>query len=410
MAYKAITAKNTVGTASFLSDLWTFLGDIGWTLHDNQDGSNYRVYKAGNDGTQAPVYTYIAFNGGYQYLGGGENDANKVYFTSYYYWDNSTQTAYGKAGLSATYIYTSSGSGWFYWMYGDPWGFRVISKVVSTYYFVSLEGIPNPVWGTNTTTTAQATAGSDVVIAVTDGTGFLQDRDYQVIGIAGEGREIVSVTDVTGNNITVSSLAYTHAAGAFIGETPCTFSQSSGITLYNFYVINPWTVSGTTGSNVSFVAGTIFGTIAMAAYYEPEDLSGRWFLGPLTAYESGFLGTFSPNIMLISDGADFTAEALIYPDVIDSGLSTGSNTTSTLNDTGKTWTINEHADKTVMIYGGTGYSSVRKITSNTATELTVTTLWSETPDDTSNYRIVDYAYRFFDIGSYGRAFLEGSDV
>jgi hypothetical protein len=69
------------------------------------------------------------------------------------------------------------------------------------------------------------------------------------------------------------------------------------------------------------------------------------------------------------------------------GTSTGSNTMGTLNDTGKTWTINEFANHAVKIASGTGANQVRKIASNTATRLTLANGWGVLPDATSVYEI-----------------------
>ena len=71
----------------------------------------------------------------------------------------------------------------------------------------------------------------------------------------------------------------------------------------------------------------------------------------------------------------------------DSGTSTGSNTSTTLNDTAKSWTVNAYANHNLTITAGTGSGQTRAISSNTATALTVSTAWTTTPDATSTYRI-----------------------
>lgn len=73
------------------------------------------------------------------------------------------------------------------------------------------------------------------------------------------------------------------------------------------------------------------------------------------------------------------------PNVVN-GTSSGSNTTTTLNDTTKSWTVNALANAfQVRIKSGTGAGQYRRIASNTATALTVTTAWTVTPDATSVY-------------------------
>jgi len=61
--------------------------------------------------------------------------------------------------------------------------------------------------------------------------------------------------------------------------------------------------------------------------------------------------------------------------------------TSTLTDSSQSWSVNAYNKYYVWIHAGTGAGQVRKISSNTATELTVSSSWSTTPDSTSQYRI-----------------------
>jgi RHS repeat-associated protein len=70
------------------------------------------------------------------------------------------------------------------------------------------------------------------------------------------------------------------------------------------------------------------------------------------------------------------------------GTSTGSNTTTTLNDTTQSWTTKQWAGLTVQITGGTGAGQFRTISSNTATQLTVSQAWTTIPDATSTYAIL----------------------
>jgi hypothetical protein len=77
------------------------------------------------------------------------------------------------------------------------------------------------------------------------------------------------------------------------------------------------------------------------------------------------------------------------------GTSTGSNTTTTLNNTGKAWLTNQWANYQVRITAGTGIGQIRMIASNTSTALTVSAAWTVTPDATSVYAIEgndDYMY------------------
>jgi lysophospholipase L1-like esterase len=74
----------------------------------------------------------------------------------------------------------------------------------------------------------------------------------------------------------------------------------------------------------------------------------------------------------------------------ESGTSSGSNTATMLNDTSKSWTANQFAGQYVYITGGTGAGQgAGYIVSNTATQLTVKSSWTATPDATSTYVIVN---------------------
>jgi sugar lactone lactonase YvrE len=71
-----------------------------------------------------------------------------------------------------------------------------------------------------------------------------------------------------------------------------------------------------------------------------------------------------------------------------SGKSTGSNTSTTLNDNTQAFTTNQYVNFTVKITFGTGAGQVRTITSNANTQITVSPSWSVSPDNTSFYQII----------------------
>lgn len=82
-----------------------------------------------------------------------------------------------------------------------------------------------------------------------------------------------------------------------------------------------------------------------------------------------------------------------YLSTEDSGTATGGElgvggAPDKLFDTGKSWTTNEWADFVVWMYGGTGSGQYARITSNNATELTLTDEIDTAPDATTTYRIV----------------------
>lgn len=74
---------------------------------------------------------------------------------------------------------------------------------------------------------------------------------------------------------------------------------------------------------------------------------------------------------------------------VQTGTSTGSNGAITLKDTGKSWATNAYVGGAVKITSGTGSGQVRRIASNSATELKLSSAWAAIPDNTSGYAIYE---------------------
>lgn len=76
------------------------------------------------------------------------------------------------------------------------------------------------------------------------------------------------------------------------------------------------------------------------------------------------------------------------------GISTGGNGSNTLKDINKSWNVNEWGNKYITITGGTGIGQVKKINSNTANELILTSNWDIMPDNSSIYQLDVVRKRF----------------
>ena len=90
------------------------------------------------------------------------------------------------------------------------------------------------------------------------------------------------------------------------------------------------------------------------------------------------------------DGAEKRADRVTmttYWSVQSSGTATA-GTVTTLTDSGQTWTVDAYANMYVWIHSGTGSGQVRLVSSNTSTEITVSSNWDTTPDTTSQYRVI----------------------
>jgi prepilin-type N-terminal cleavage/methylation domain-containing protein len=88
-----------------------------------------------------------------------------------------------------------------------------------------------------------------------------------------------------------------------------------------------------------------------------------------------------------------TNDTISFNRVEETGYSTGGNSASTLNDTDKVWQAGDFAPTStsefkVWILSGTGSGQdPRKITGNSATQLTISEPWDVTPDKSSRYII-----------------------
>lgn len=81
------------------------------------------------------------------------------------------------------------------------------------------------------------------------------------------------------------------------------------------------------------------------------------------------------------------------------GLATAA-TSTTLTDSTQTWTVNAFVGMTVRIIGGLGDGQVRTVSSNTATQITVSSAWTTTPDTTSEFTIGGYDNYHFSNWKY----------
>lgn len=130
----------------------------------------------------------------------------------------------------------------------------------------------------------------------------------------------------------------------------------------------------------------------------------------------GYPATDAPvsdaNILLnIADSEAFINEytGTVYWSIEDSGTATGGDTT-TVTDSGATWTANEYIGYVVWIYEGTDAGEYREITDNTTTSLTVSPAFSSVIDTTSKYRIVPACRRNHDGSDTGLDKLDGNDL
>jgi hypothetical protein len=171
-----------------------------------------------------------------------------------------------------------------------------------------------------------------------------------------------------------------------------TYGTSSVVT-----VTTPWTVTPDATSNYLLLTGRwyIWAASSATAQFKYYDVAtNSWSVN--LALPSG-ITTFGTDAKLRSTyggGPFMAAGASAGGFIFANGTATGVQSSTTLQNTTKSWTVNQWANYQVRIVGGTGAGQIRIIASNTGNTLTVPT-WTTTPDATSVYVIEgcdDYIY------------------
>lgn len=156
-------------------------------------------------------------------------------------------------------------------------------------------------------------------------------------------------------------------------------------------------VSNTTGANSvitvptqasAFSASTQYRLLTPRWYYWIATSSGRDFR--VYDYATATWTVLSTTNTPTTFGTD--AQMTATPSWIDTdyvSFATGtatSATSTTLVNSGKSWTTSQWVNYQIRITGGTGAGQIRTITANDATSVTVAA-WTTTPDNTSTYSI-----------------------
>ena len=187
-------------------------------------------------------------------------------------------------------------------------------------------------------------------------TGVSAQVTFEITGEAGGGVEADTTADpliVTG----LSSLAFeeTAFAGSGVGS-----NWDNNYGQFNFYAYKANLIGGMvlgTSYTVPTTNGLPTSIIEIDGCTVGEAGSVRSYIGAVPyAYVS------SPSTW--SNGT---------------GQATGTQSSTTLQDTSKAWTVNQYAGATVSLTGGTGSGQTATVVSNTATTLTLSTTWGTTP-------------------------------
>lgn len=370
--------------ADAFAKITTELGNAGWTLYDDITATS-KVYSSnGETGTEIVGYMHLYYSG------------IDIYFYAYLYWNTTTH-----AGTCEAYhyhflrIYTATQT---LYLAGSKDLFFVKTSYDSGVYYQRMFGHVPSSYNTKVITTlaANATAGDGVTLTVASSANFIEESEYQIIGLS-EGRDKITVaTKPDGTHITVQNLPNDYALGASIGVTPMMFV--SGYYGSFAYPICPFDATGT----VLLSNAWSFTTFISTGYLDPSYRTDRYILQPISVAENpgSIIGYCSENILYAPSGSgdDLFGVKAGKPENGEVG-SAGNNT---LTDGNKAWVVDDHSDnnRSVVITSGMGIGQVRRISGNTGTQLTLTNNWTTNPDITSTYSIVDEVYVRIDGFSY----------
>jgi hypothetical protein len=370
---------------------------------DHTISESFRVYSSnGEDSDKAVEYIKISWF----------SATTSIKIRSFYLYAAATKSfSAGSANTEGSL--TTSESGFYLWIYGNKNVVQVIARISTTYYRFFWGHLKN-FFTLQTALSAGISSGSGVSLSVASTVGFEPGSTYQIIGMSGEGRDnitIQSITDAT--TMVAATVARSYASGALVGINPSTFGHSTGGTGY--YFTCTFAVVGLADATLPY-GGAAYGSLLQKGYIDPDIRTGKYVLFPIVitadfkdgTYDSG-LGKYMDGFMLDCPSTGMTSEDTLSVTRLGSGTSSGSNTSSTLNDTAKSWTTNAWAGKVLVLSFGVGSGQICKIESNTATEITLATghEFTTVPDATTQYVICEKAYRYISDGQLLIASQEG---
>jgi len=353
----------------------------------------FRVYSSnGENSDQITQYVYIA----------GNSQTATIRIRAFYKYDLATRTYFGINAYQD--LLSTSESGFYIWIHGNKNFVHITTKVISTYYRIYF-GFAKPFFPLYTTLTQAASSyANPVVLTVDSVTRFEVGYYYQIVGVLGEGRDRLLVTAIGEGTITVAALPRNYGIGARFGILPCYFANTGNANY--FYFTCPIEALGLEAASSS--SGSAVASMIALAAIDPDYRIQKYILQPIIFDSMGgsgvqaSSGAYVDEYILAAPKTGMVIEDTFAVGKLDTGTSTGLNSTTVLNDTSKSWTVNAFVGKIVIIRFGLGSGMIKKIISNTATALTLDdtiNIFDTVPDTTSQYIICDEGYRYLCDGS-----------
>lgn len=411
MAY-AYFANKIVSTNQMYHDLMVqLLTDAGWSVWDTQ--ATYTVMRS--DGENP--------DGKYMYVQITNNTATTSFWLG---WNNTTHSGSGSVNIATTAPSASLKM----FAYANKDGFAAFQTTGTTLLTPHgiLKAVP-PSGSFTTTITAALGTGASKQIFVADSSQFKVGAAYGIVDTANGKRQSFVCTGVGAGWIVADSIDTTIAADALIGVNVypvVILSAATSCTVMN--IQNPTTGGGVLASNTLGRLGRFMsnfndvgGAAQMMDYLEAGAgkvpgankrlINAELFecnaVAPAFYNKIGDASLFkvapyaTSNLFCVGyELNDFDVQAVNQQ---DSGTSTGSNSSTTLNDTTKTWTTDQWAGKALVLTSGLGGGQTVKIISNSATQLVTSTM--DVIPAADSYLIADEAYRVFTLQNYTDVFM-----
>lgn len=412
MAYVTVSGQTFSNKSSMITQIFATLVSAGWTLHDNQDGSGYRVYKTSNEaGDRLTEYMKII-----------TNQTGAIWFQPFLYWNASTHA--GTGGPAAGYylaIACNESTNNVLWMMASK-DLSVIAVNYGASYYTGIFGhVPNRFWPEIATlSSSYALSGTPTVCNVSNVQGtFVAGRNYQMVGYSsdgtgGVGRYPVTVTAVGAGTLTLTCGSnVTFPANSLVGTKPSnfiTFPCNGGTNFGNCttQLGDAGTGNCVDGNRIWTLMNIYNDAYATPSYGFWDPASGRWGSTPILWMETsswvgnantpGYKGYSDSHLLLtpqLAAGNVNNGDVFGYNQV-DSGTVNGTVTGTSVQDTTKNWATNAYAGYALIITNGPGVGQTVRISSNTSNTLILSQSVMPLPvTANSTYSIVQSAYRGF---------------
>jgi hypothetical protein len=387
MSLASLVKYNASNTEDAIDQIKDVLVAAGWTLHDDLSAATpyrYVLYSNGEDADEQRVYLDIYQSG------------NNAVFLMYLGWNNSTHVGSVSCGTASyTKLQGDEDGSFNIWVSATKDSYFICSYSLSIYYATCL-GVAIPLTSSSALGILQGgvSSGSDVVVEVDTGesANFVAGLSYQIIDSASRQWVEVNAVDTVNDELTITTLSYDFEAGARIGKLPHRWYM---LGVNNAYAYNYFFDDNGTGNQSAYGSMEDLLDYALTG---PDDRLEKMIMWPVgIAEDDCYCGISKPGSVFLrcTLGGITSSEHMLSVGDIDSGTSSGSNTSTTLADTTKTWTTDEHEDKALLVTAGTGAGQFRSIASNTATVLTVSSAFETTPDATSEFVICEEGWLYF---------------